>query len=200
MKCINASFLVLAGGKSRRMGRDKACLMFEGKSLLERAIEGAKGLGVTEIYISGQAEGRYSPGGMEILRDEYLGCGPLAGIYAGLCRASEDRLMVVPCDVPFLNYSLFLEMALYTQGVSVVVPSDGTHLQPLVAIYTKNCIPFIRDMLDQGKCRIIDLYEMVPVAYFPVEKDEITFFNVNSPEDYERALRIDQGMKEVMFR
>src|ERR1051325_1673089 len=105
---MDLSAVILAGGRSRRMGRDKAWLEFRGRPLIVRAVELARGLGVREIFISGRAEVDYSQLNCRVLLDEQPGLGPVAGIERALQAAEAPLLLVLAVDLPrmtpdFLN-------------------------------------------------------------------------------------------------
>lgn len=157
--------------------------------MLEWALDGATSLGINEVYISGSDATPKKSGKYKLLVDRYPGCGPLAGIFEGLCNSSKQKLVVVPCDVPFLDFSILARMLPLAEEHSIVIPSDGNYSQPLIGVYSKNCIPFIGDMLKNGKNKVSLLFEMVDVAYVSTRMDDPSFFNINSPEDYEKALQ-----------
>ena len=131
------SAFVLAGGKSTRMGRDKAFLLLESETLLQRALRLAKG--VTErVWIVGDVE-RFSSGG-RVVQDIYRDCGPLGGIHAALSSTGTELNLFLAVDLPFLQAGFLRYLASEARqgGATVTVPESGGRLQPLCAIYRRD--------------------------------------------------------------
>jgi molybdopterin-guanine dinucleotide biosynthesis protein A len=190
--------IILAGGKSSRLGRSKALQVIYGKNLIQWVIDRLATLS-TEIIIA-TAHGEAIPCSSAIktktVADIYPGKGPFAGIYSGLMASSSSRAIVVGCDTPFLSVSLLEYMTRICSIFDVVVPRIKNKLEPLCAVYSKNCLIPIRGLLEQDERRIRKLFSMVKVKY--VEEDEInrfdpehlSFFNINSQADLDRAREI----------
>ena len=190
--------IILAGGKSSRLGQSKALQVIEGKSLIQWVVDRLAILS-TEIIIAtahGEAIPCSSAVMIKTVADIYPDKGPLVGIYSGLIASSSPRAIVVGCDTPFLSVGLLEYM---TQGCStfdVVIPRIKNKLEPLCAVYSKNCLVPIQELLEQDEQRIRKLFSMVKVKY--VEEDEInsfdpehlSFFNINSQDDLERARKL----------
>jgi len=130
---------------------------------------------------------------LRIAGDIYPGKGPLGGIYTGLKASDSFYNLVVACDMPFLNRDLLLYMVEASTGFDLVVPRLGNLIEPLHAVYTKDCMAPIECLLEQDNLSIRGLFSMVRVRY--VEADEIerfdpehlSFFNINTGADLERA-------------
>jgi molybdopterin-guanine dinucleotide biosynthesis protein A len=190
--------IILAGGKSSRLGQSKALQVIEGKNLIQWVIDRLAMLS-TEIIIA-TAHGESIPCSSAVrtktVADIYPGKGPLTGIYSGLMASSGSRAIVVGCDTPFLSVGLLEYMARICSIFDVVVPRIKNKLEPLCAVYSKNCLIPIRGLLEQDEQRIRKLYSKVKVKY--VEEDEInrfdaehlSFFNVNSQADLDRASKL----------
>lgn len=187
--------IILAGGKSLRLGRSKALQVIEAKSLIQWVVDRLAILS-TEIIIAtahGEAIPCSSAVRIKTVADSYPGKGPLVGIYSGLIASSSSRAIVVGCDTPFLSVSLLEYMIQICSTFDVVVPRIKNKLEPLCAVYSKICLGPIQGLLEQDKLRISELFSMVKVKY--VEEDEInsfdpehlSFFNINSQADLERA-------------
>ena len=190
--------IILAGGKSSRLGRSKALQAIGGKSLIQWVVDRLAILS-TEIIIAtahGEAIPCSSAVRIKTVADIYPGKGPLVGIYSGLIASSSSRAIVVGCDTPFLSADLLEYMTQICSKFDVVVPRIKNKLEPLCAVYSKNCLGSIQGLLEQDELRIRKLFSMVKVKY--VEEDEInrfdpehlSFFNINSPHDLERARRL----------
>ena len=190
--------IILAGGKSSRLGQNKALQVINGKSLIQWVVDRLAILS-KEIIIAtahGEAIPCSSAVRIKTVADIYPGKGPLAGIYSGLIASSNSRAIVVGCDTPFLSVSLIEYMTQICPTFDVVVPRIKNKLEPLFAVYSKNCLVPIQGLLEQDERRIRKLFSMVKVKY--VEEDEInnfdpehlSFFNINSQADLERARRL----------
>ena len=190
--------IILAGGKSSRLGQSKALQVIEGKSLIQWVVDRLAVLS-TEIIIAtahGERIPCSSPTGIKMVADVYPGKGPLVGIYSGLVASSGSRAIVVGCDMPFLSVSLLDYMAQISSTFDVVVPRIGKKVEPLCAVYSKSCLVLIQELLEQNELRISELFSMVKVKY--VEEDEInsfdpkhlSFFNINSQADLDRARKL----------
>jgi molybdopterin-guanine dinucleotide biosynthesis protein A len=190
--------IILAGGKSSRLGQSKALQVIEGKSLIQRVVDRLAILS-TEIIIAtanGEAIPFSSAVRVKTVADIYPGKGPLVGIYSGLVASSSSRAIVVGCDTPFLSVGLLEYMTQICPTFDVVVPRIKNKLEPLCAVYSKNCLVPIQELLEQDERSIRKLFSMVKVKY--IEEDEInrfdpehlSFFNINSQADLERARKL----------
>jgi molybdopterin-guanine dinucleotide biosynthesis protein A len=186
------SSIVLAGGQSSRLGRDKALLEVKGQFLIERIIDRLRQLS-EEVIIATNEVDRYEEFEATVVRDIYPGKGALGGIYSGVKKASNSHSLVVACDMPFLNLSLLRYMQTLAASYDVVIPRIGHLSEALHAIYAKDCLPFMEEQLQQGDLRIIRFFSQVRVRYVEQEEIEIfdpqhlSFFNINTEADLEKA-------------
>jgi molybdopterin-guanine dinucleotide biosynthesis protein A len=190
--------IILAGGKSSRLGRSKALQVIEDKSLIQWVVDRLAILS-TEIIIS-TAQGEPIPCSSAVriktVADIYPSKGPLVGIYSGLIASYSSRAIVVGCDTPFLSVGLLEYMTQICSTFDVVIPRIKNELEPLCAVYSKNCLDPIQGLLKQDERQIRKLFSMVKVKY--VEEDEInrfdpkhlSFFNINTQDDLERARKL----------
>ena len=184
--------IVLAGGKSLRLGRNKALEEIGGRRLIERVIERLARLG-NDIIVVTSSRSQLPDLGVKMVIDSYPGKGNLVGIYSGLKEISSHHALVVGCDMPLLNVALLRHLTELSTGFDVVIPRVRDELEPLHAVYSKNCLDPIETMLGEGKFRISDFFPAVKVRY--VEGGEIdrfdprhlSFFNINSEADLKRA-------------
>lgn len=188
--------IVLAGGQSSRLGREKHTEMVAGKSLIGRTIANLSQLN-TEILIVISA--RQSKSSLlsyseaQIVVDIYPGKGSLGGIYTGLVHSSNFHNLAVACDMPFLNPNLLSYMIDISPDFDVVIPRIDEYEEPLHAVYTKKCLAPMKKLLQEGSLKITDFLELVKVRY--VGNDEIerfdpehlSFFNINTEADLEKA-------------
>ena len=190
--------IILAGGKSLRLGRSKFLEINEDKSLIQWVVDHLATLSTEIIIATARGEAIPCSSAVEIktVADMYPGKGPLAGIYSGLMASSSSRAIVVGCDTPFLSTGLLEYMTQTSPTFDIAVPRIKDKVEPLCAVYSKNCLAPIQELLEQNELRIIELFRMVKVRY--VEEDEInsfdpehlSFFNINSQADLERARRL----------
>ena len=193
------SSIILAGGDSSRLNQDKCSLVLAGERVLQRLIIRLRPLDSEVIVVLAQGqEEPFSPRPrhVKIVSDAYSGRGPLMGIYSGLKLSQDPHSVVVACDMPFLNVKLLRYMMDISDGFDVVIPSIGGLLEPLHAVYSTKCLAIMESMLEDGNFKISDLLQRVKVRY--VEESEInsfdpqhlSFFNINTPDDLERAEQI----------
>ena len=197
----NASAIILTGGKSSRMGRPKALLLFDGEPLIVHVVRTLERL-FTDIVVVAAPEQELPPLPVTLVRDEVAYQGPVGGIHYGLRAARREVGFVTSCDVPFLNLSLISYLTSQISDVDVVVPYWQGRFQPLLAVYRLSVVPLLQDQLERGELRPIYLYKKVPTR--EVREDEIrrfdpeglSFLNMNTPKDYQSALRRWQEFHE----
>ncbi len=186
------SGIILAGGQSRRLGTNKAFVKVGGIALIERVAERVRHL-ASEVAIVTNDPASYGSLGARVVPDTWPRMGSLGGIYSGLEAACYERALVVGCDMPFLDHQLLRFMILLSADYDVVLPNVNGLLEPLHAIYNKACLPAIERLLRAGDLRIIDFLGEVRVRYVDeaelriFDPQQLSFFNVNTPEDLERA-------------
>lgn len=191
-----ATAIILAGGKSTRMGTDKALIRVKDDSMLEGAVRALAG-GFNEIIVSANNR-TCASAQVKIVADVIPGRGPMSGIHAALLASANDINFVVPCDMPFINVRLALYMVELASGFDVVVPRIGDYYEALFAVYMKNCLPLIEEYLISGRNKVSTLYSNSALRIRCVEESEIEkfgnaeslFFNVNTPVDLQRAKKI----------
>lgn len=190
----DATAVVLAGGKSSRMGRPKSLLLFDGMPLivhLARALERM----FAETVIVAAPEQELPPLPAILVRDEVPYQGPVGGIYYGLRAASGTACFVTSCDVAFLNPSLISHLLSQISDCDVVVPHWQERFQPLHAVYRTSVLPLLKEQLDRGELRPIFLFDKVRTRKIDeneikiFDPDGLSFFNMNTLDDYEQALR-----------
>lgn len=180
--------IVLAGGQSRRMGRDKASLPWGGSDLLHTVLTALAPVCGRLVVVSNIPRAIRLPG-VTVVADVHTGCGPLAGIHAGLTAARGGYSFVAACDMPQIDSRAVAFMAAAAAGHDVAVPYIDGHYNPLHAVYHHRCLPLIETMLTSGRYRIADLFAAVSVrrvsaaelARFDAELGMLK--NINSPED-----------------
>ena len=196
------SIAIMAGGQSRRMGRNKAFVPLKGKLLIEHVLTRVQALEPAQILIVANDRDAYTRFGIPVYRDVLPGKGALGGIYSALHYSTQSWVLVVACDMPFLNTALLehlCEIGLQSaSSCDAVVPIYHERPQGMHAVYSRACLEPIRKNLDAGQLRIISFYDQVRVRY--VRPDELSQFdpeglsfrNINTPEDLTAAQQLVQ--------
>ncbi len=189
--------IVLAGGKSRRMGCDKALLDLQGRPLLVHVVERLKPW-FSNIIIAGAPVPDIGIPGCRIIPDLVPGAGPLGGIYSALMASNTRNNFVLAGDMPFFNMDIVAHLAVFAGRYDVVVPTLGRGLEPLHAFYSKTCLGAIRHALDTEAYQVFTFYRDVAVKRVPgsmlsrYDPEKTAFFNVNTHSDYQYALALLQ--------
>jgi len=190
----NVTAFVLAGGRSSRMGVDKALLPLGNENLLQRALRTASGVCANPVIVGDRD--RYSSCG-EVIEDRMPGCGPLGGIHAALCVTKSDRNLILSVDMPLMTPE-FLIWLVSQSGVSdelAIVPQPGGRNQPLCAVYHRAMLPAIEKAMAAREYKVDRVFAQVPTRYLEDREirvagfDAVIFENVNTPEDYELLKR-----------
>jgi molybdopterin-guanine dinucleotide biosynthesis protein A len=189
----------LAGGRGSRLGREKSLLNIGDKRLIVRVIETIRQvcqevLVVTSYEQFNNLESAHLDA--RIVVDLFPGKAALGGIYTGLAIAKTCHSLVVGCDMPLLNSRLLTYLTSIAQGFDIVIPRLGTQLETLHAVYSKNCLPHIRQLMDDNNLQVLNFFNSVKVRH--VVEDEIniydpqhcSFLNINTLEDLENAERL----------
>jgi molybdopterin-guanine dinucleotide biosynthesis protein A len=182
--------LILAGGDSRRMGRDKADLVLDGKTLLERVTATMQ-----QIFPKVIVSVRQLRSGVEVPQvcDEQPASGPMAGLIAGLVQADTPWVFAVACDMPFVTQDVVIHLASLRNGFQAVVPMAGGHPQPLAAFYATSTLDAVRANLAAGDRSMRGVLDKFNVRY--VSEAELraadpqlrSFFDLDTPQDFQAA-------------
>ena len=192
--------VILVGGKSRRYGRNKALEPFQGERLIDRQVQTIQALFPEVLVITNEPQ-FYLHLDVTVVRDVIPGQGPLGGIYTGLLFAQGERIFVTACDMPFVQPTLIRRMVQLAGDYDVVVPEKEEGLEPLHAIYSTRCLPHIKKTLDRGKLQVIQFFPAVKVYRICSEEigqfdpKKLSFFNINTPEDMNKARELLKGLK-----
>ena len=199
----DVSGIVLAGGMSRRLGRDKALERLGGEPLIRRVIGRLSQVSHETVVVVADMERGAAlplPGSARAAVDIYPGKGSLGGIFSGLSASGNRWGVVVACDMPFLNMGLFRHMLSLKEGYDAVVPVIEDRPEPTHAIYSKKCLSHIEKRLQADDLKISRFFDEVKVRYVPEEEvatfdpEFLSFFNINTQGDLDRALAlVSQG-------
>lgn len=198
---VQATAIILAGGKNSRMGRNKAFLEIGWQRIIDRSVALFQGVFAEVMVVSNEPE-RYAYLGVPVVSDIIPGLGPLSGIHAGLTAASHEYSLVVACDMPFVDKDLATFLVDEARGFDVAVPKIGRYLQPLFAVYGSSCLETINTCLQQQISQILQLYSLVRVNYVCEDKIaavadlKTVFVNVNTPAELEAARKIAGSLEK----
>lgn len=193
------SAIILAGGKSSRMGEeDKPFLPFgPTKTIIESIIETLSRL-FSEIIIVTRRPLDYQGLMVSRIVEDIYHAGPLGGLHAGLFHASSRYSFVLACDMPFINLQL-VDYMLREAQKDLLIPVIQGELEPLHAVYQKSCLPAIETQIQARRFQVISFFPQVTVEYLPQNIAQewdphlLSFFNINTRADYERAMELREG-------
>lgn len=195
---IACSGAILAGGESRRFGRDKARAMLGGNPLVVHVLDTLHSV-FDDVLIVTNEPVPYERIGVTVVSDIVRGAGCLGGLLTALVHARGERCFVVACDMPFLNADVIRRMVRMCGGTDVVVPVLRGELQPLHAIYSKRCVTHIEERMAQGDLRIFDFYSNVLTlrlersVWEDLDPENRSFSNINTQHDLTRAKKWFEG-------
>ena len=194
--------VVLAGGRSRRLGRDKAVELVGGEPLISRVI-GRMSEVTDEIVVVVNGIDRASqlplPQDAVVVVDAYPDKGSLGGIFSGLRAGREDWAMVVACDMPFVNVALLRHILDQADKCDAVVPLLDGRPEPIHAAYSKVCLPAIERKILADDLKIAGFFEEVRVKFVAerevdsFDPDHLSFFNINTEQDLQKAAELVSG-------
>ena len=201
MNLLPATCVILAGGTSRRMGMDKRFLEVGGQTMLGRTITVCETLFADIMVVTAAPEPSIETQ-LRVVHDVIPGCATLGGIYTGLSYASFEYGFVIACDMPWIHPDLVKFLVALVQEpqeteYDVIIPKLQSGLQPTHAVYSKRCLPFLKEMLDRRDLKVQGLCAYANVSVRYVSSDEIekfdphgrAFANVNTLEDLENVRR-----------
>lgn len=191
--------IILCGGKSSRMGRDKATLPFGPEVMLQRVVRIVSRVVDPSAIVVVSAQGQQLPqlpSYVLYATDLQPGRGPLEGLAAGFLSMPEDvdAVYATSCDVPLISEKFVVAMFEHLGDFDVAVPVEGDFCHPLAAVYRPSVYPTIRALLSEDRLRPVFLFERVPTLRIPAEQlraadpELSTLRNINQPADYLAAL------------
>ncbi len=179
--------VLLAGGKSRRMGYDKACIEIGGQTLFSRSLDLLRRYFQT-VFIAGDRPDLASPG-LLVIADIYPGSA-LGGLYTGLRSAKTEWIFVAPCDMPYPDARILELLVTRRNGYDAVVPRIPAGYEPVFALYHKRCLPQMEELLQKGQYRIYDFYQRINVLFLDwhelPEGWQRSLLNINTPDQLAR--------------
>ena len=195
---MKVTSLILAGGKNQRLGREKANEVIGGQSIIEGVIEKLKPLSQQILIVTSKERRDFTAtGDIKVITDLFPDKGPLGGIYTGLMSSQQTSSIVVACDMPFLNTYLLRYMIERSNSYDAVVPRLGERkLEPLHAVYSRNCLDRMKTWLERNQLGVHDFIGTLNVRYIEraecqrLDPELLSFFNINNQSDLERAIAL----------
>jgi molybdopterin-guanine dinucleotide biosynthesis protein A len=189
---VSASAAIMAGGKSTRMGQDKAWIELDGEPLIQRVASVLAEVADEVIVVANDP--RYESLGLRVVRDRYPQGGALGGIATGVGAAAHDTVLVAACDMPFLSADVWRLLLGHAGEADVVIPRIGGEYETLHALYAKACLPQMARAIAENRLRVISFFDAVSIK--SIEEPELravdptlrAFTNVNTPEELASAL------------
>jgi len=189
---MSVSAAIMAGGRSKRMGQDKAWIELDGEPLITRVATVLAQVADEVIVVAN--ERRYASLGLRVVKDRYPEGGALGGIATGVAAATHDTVLVAACDMPFLSVEVWRLLLGHAGEADVVIPRIGGEYETLHALYTKACVPHMVRALAENRLRVVAFFDQVRVQ--AIEEGELravdptlrAFTNVNTPEELASAL------------
>lgn len=184
--------IILAGGKSLRMGCDKSLIKINGEPMIDR-IASSLSVKFQNIIVCG---GRYESNSLNVkhVDDCYSGAGPIGGLYSGLHESSDEINFVTACDIPEMDMEIIDYMGYHMDGHDACVIKTGEYVEPLFAYYSKRVLPVIAYSIENKNYKISGIYKLIDVKYIPAEEIRCLFpgfngiFNINTPCDLNKYL------------
>ena len=211
-KLVPVTGVILAGGQSRRMGQNKAFLQLGDEPIIGHVIRRMR-LVTDELLLITNNHAEYAHLGLPMHSDRVPDAGALGGIYTGLMHASHEVILCVACDSPFLQPKLLAYLVSVLGEYDAVMPYTQSSrqtplcrniiLQTLCAAYSKSCLPVIKRMLQESELRVHALAERAHIQHVSPEvwqgfdSEGMSFFNINTPDDFERAKKLDSQFSEI---
>jgi len=197
-KIAHISGVLLAGGKSRRMGRDKRNLIISGKSLFNHALHVLESVFSEIIIVVGTISSVVQKLNHQVVTDLIPDKGSAGGLYTGLTYATNPQVFAVACDMPFLNPAVIERVCELSSSKDVTMVRLSHGFQPMHSVYSKQCLPVLHNMINADQLRIQDLLSENELKKEILEQETIqdidpqfkSFLNVNTPADLEVAEKL----------
>lgn len=192
---------ILAGGKSSRMGRNKALLELGGKTIIEHVIQVAS-TASSDVMLITNSPGNFSHLKLPMLPDEVRDIGPLGGIYTALKHCRTAHCLILACDLPFLSGELVRFLSENAGDADIFAIDAGKGPEPLCAVYAKRCLPTIEAQIAHKNFKVADLFKCVNARVIQLSPGHCLysrhlFYNINSPDDLKQASALRTGRQAL---
>ena len=199
---VSVSAVILAGGKNTRMGgKDKSLLTLNGTTFIE-TIRNKLENHLSEIFVVSEENVVLREMNFSVFPDLIVDKGPLGGLYTALSVSEASKVLLIACDMPLLNEVLVENFIDSVSDEDVLIPLKDSKPEPLFAIYDRNCLPVIIDNIENGKLEMTSFFSGLHVRYLREEtwrqwdKGGLSFKNINTPEDFEFSVKLNDGGSE----
>lgn len=188
MGSLKMTAIILAGGKSSRLGYDKAFIKIKGASLIKRQLNTLKKLFKNLIIVTNNPD-NYRFKGIKVIPDIIPNRGPLSGIYSGLMASNTLYNFVLACDMPFINSELIKYMIKSKDKFDAVVPKLKKGYETLFAIYSRNCLPIIYETINKNNFKVRNIFSKIKLKKIGEQEISkfgdpgILFMNINTKDD-----------------
>jgi molybdopterin-guanine dinucleotide biosynthesis protein A len=189
--------IILAGGESKRLNSvEKSNLLVGDKRIIEHMMTVFEKL-FSEIILVSNHPSSYLEWDAMVVKDLYATRSSLTGIHSGLFYTKTEHAFIAACDTPFLKMDLVKTIVQYVDhGIDVVVPKTTLGIEPLCALYSRRCLQAVQNALERNNLKIRNFFNKLKVKEIPesvlrkTDPDLISFFNINTPDDLEKANRM----------
>lgn len=196
--------ILLAGGKSKRMGKDKRFILVGEKTLFERSCAVLREL-FEEVCVVIAQDSPSLQAEVPVIRDLIPDCGSLGGLYTGLRWAKTQYIFLAACDMPFLNPDVIRYMVSVKEQADIVIGRWASRLQPTHAVYGRNCLPVIEEMMKLKNRKIHSMIDHLALRVRMIAEWELeqidrngrSMFNINTPSDLEQARSVSDPDTEL---
>jgi molybdopterin-guanine dinucleotide biosynthesis protein A len=182
--------LILCGGRSTRMGTDKALVEVAGRPLLAHVIDRLRPV-CPDLRLAAGPQTRYTEFGVPVVLDRFHDVGPIAGLHAGLSALSAERAFVTACDMPFVAPAVVRRLFELADGFDAAAPRVAGRFEPMCAVYGKSCLPAIEAAVAAGRFGLIALLERVRVRTVSeaelreLDPELSSLRNLNTPTEFD---------------
>lgn len=179
--------IILAGGKSSRMGREKGLIELNGKMFIQHVVDALRPLVDEIIIVANNSE--YDKLGYKVLADQIKDCGPMGGIYTGLSASKTQKNIVLSCDIPDVSPKLLRQLLFQSENFEVTIPVHNGWSEPLCAVYDRSCAGKLKELLEKKEFKMRDALKNMNANYINMVPgecfSEADLVNINTPEELE---------------
>ena len=188
---------IIAGGKSSRFGEPKSWAKFRGKRLIEYAVNLGTQL-ANEVFIVNGKSLDYSHLGITTIEDEITECGPIGGLYTALLKASTDKVIIMPVDMPYLNERIYCELLKHSDKVRPVIARSHSGMEPLVSVWHKENISVIKSFVNKNQFSLHGPIRALDAVFVDLPKkmknyQDDYFTNINYKEDLKKITQVNKA-------
>lgn len=187
LKANEVTGVILTGGKSKRIGKDKSFLVYNGTFFIDRIIDALKSIGAAYILISVNKVGEYQSLPFRKIKDSFVHYGPLAGIYEALTVCSSDHVLCVPCDMPLIHTDILTYILSESTPHTINVTAVDKNIHPLLGVYPKAVLPKLDTYLKSDRKKVFDFLAGIEYNIIDLSHYRDMIININTEDEY-RAL------------